>query len=104
MNATHFSILGEPTRLKILKELAIGDHNVGELVDKLNLSQPAISKHLRVLREAGFVDCQVAGQRRIYRIDSAQFKAIDDWLRPYRRLWSDNLDALEKFLDHEEKS
>ncbi|MDA1370319.1 MAG: metalloregulator ArsR/SmtB family transcription factor [Proteobacteria bacterium] len=104
MNPPHFTILGEPTRLKILEELAIGDRNVGELVDKLNLSQPAISKHLRVLREAGFVDCKIAGQRRIYRIDSAQFKAIDDWLQPYRTLWSGNLDALEQFLDHEENS
>ena len=102
MNAPNFGILGEPTRLKILHELAVADCSVGDLVTRLKLSQPAISKHLKVLRDAGFVECRADAQKRIYRINSSQFKAIDDWLEPYRQLWARHLDQLEHMLDKQE--
>jgi len=98
-----FAVLAEPTRRRILDELRRSDSSVGELVDLLAVSQPAMSKHLKVLREAGFVSCRTAAQQRIYRIETRPFQALDEWLEPYRRLWSTHLDALERHLDNQEE-
>ncbi|SCF44580.1 ArsR/SmtB family transcription factor [Micromonospora mirobrigensis] len=98
-----FAVLAEPTRRRILDTLrGAEEQSVGELVDLLGLSQPTVSKHLRVLREAGFVTCRTAAQQRIYRIDVRPFQAVDGWLAPYRRMWTDHLDALERHLDRQE--
>jgi DNA-binding transcriptional ArsR family regulator len=72
---------------------------VGQLVAQLELSQPAVSKHLRILREAGLVDVRGEAQRRLYRVRPEPLRAIDDWLAPYRRMWTSSLDALERHLD-----
>jgi DNA-binding transcriptional ArsR family regulator len=93
------AVLAEPTRRRILDELRLADSSVGQLVDKLAMSQPAVSKHLKVLREAGFVSSRTAAQQRIYTLEPAQFRALDAWLAPYRRLWSRHLDALERHLE-----
>jgi DNA-binding transcriptional ArsR family regulator len=98
-----FAVLAEPTRRRILDELRRADSSVGELVDALAVSQPAMSKHLKVLREAGFVSCRTAAQQRIYRIEARPLQAVDEWLAPYRRLWNRHLDALERHLDKEER-
>ncbi|HCU48250.1 MAG TPA: transcriptional regulator [Micromonosporaceae bacterium] len=97
-----FAVLAEPTRRRILDELRKADSSVGELVDVLDISQPAMSKHLKVLREAGFVSSRTAAQQRIYRIEAHPFEALDKWLAPYRRLWARHLDALERHLDSKE--
>ena len=99
-----FAVLAEPTRRRILDHLRSADRTVGELVDALAVSQPTMSKHLKVLREAGFISCQVSAQHRIYRIEPSAFQALDSWLAPYRRLWTRHLDALERHLDSEEQS
>ena len=98
-----FTVLAEPTRRRILDELRRSDSSVGELVSTLAVTQPAVSKHLKVLREAGFVSCRTAAQQRIYRIEAAPFEALDAWLAPYRRLWTRHLDALEHHLDTQEQ-
>jgi DNA-binding transcriptional ArsR family regulator len=98
-----FVAVAEPTRRRILDALRRSECSVTELVELLELSQPAVSKHLKVLREAGFVSCRTAAQQRIYRIEVRQFRAIDRWLAPYRRLWNTHLDALERHLDHQEE-
>lgn len=97
-----FAVLAEPTRRRILGRLAVGESSVGELVVALEISQPTASKHLRVLREAGLVSCTTAAQRRIYRVEPSPLRALDDWLEPYRRLWTRHLDALERHLDSQE--
>ena len=97
-----FAVLAEPTRRRILDRLRSSDTSVGELVDGLAISQPTVSKHLKVLRDAGFVSCRVAAQRRIYRIEPGPFEGVAAWLEPYRRLWADHLDALERHLDDQE--
>jgi DNA-binding transcriptional ArsR family regulator len=94
-----FDVLAEPRRRSILDLLRDGERSVGELVDELALSQPAVSKHLRVLREAGLVTVRVAAQRRCYRLRAEPLAEVDAWLAPYRRFWSDRLDALERHLD-----
>jgi DNA-binding transcriptional ArsR family regulator len=104
MHANSFNVLAQSTRLRILNELTISERNVGDLVGALELSQPAISKHLKVLRDAGFVACRTDAQRRVYRIDSAPFRNLDEWLEPYRQLWTKRLDALERHLDEQEES
>src|SRR6185436_2014710 len=96
-----FVVLAEPTRRRILAELRGAERNVGELVGSLDLPQPTVSKHLKVLREAGFVSARVAAQQRIYRLEAAPFAALDRWLEPYRRLWTTHLDRLERHLDNE---
>ncbi|SCG49617.1 ArsR/SmtB family transcription factor [Micromonospora coxensis] len=83
-----FAVLAEPNRRRILDTLRRAEHSVGELVDALGMSQPAVSKHLKVLREAGFVTCRTAAQQRIYRLDVRPFRAVDGWLEPYRELWT----------------
>ena len=94
-----FAVLAEPNRRRILDLLRERERPVGELVDALSVSQPAVSKHLRVLREAGVVDARVDAQRRLYRVRPEPLREIDAWLEPYRMLWSQRLDALERHLD-----
>jgi DNA-binding transcriptional ArsR family regulator len=97
--ADAFAVLAEPTRRRILEMLRGSERSVGELAEALAVSQPTTSKHLRVLRDAGFVSCQTAAQQRIYRLEPRPFEALDGWLEPYRRLWAAHLDALERHLD-----
>ena len=96
---TVFDVLVEPNRRRILDELREGERSVGELVAHLSLSQPAVSKHLRVLREAGLVSARVDAQRRRYRLRPAPLAEVDAWLAPYRRFWAGRLDALEAYLE-----
>jgi DNA-binding transcriptional ArsR family regulator len=91
--------LAEPRRLAILELLRDGERPVGELVGALGLSQPAVSKHLRVLRDAGLVEARVDAQRRLYRIRPEPLADLDAWLAAYRRLWTTHLDRLEDHLD-----
>lgn len=97
--ATTFEILAEPSRRDILDLLRRGEQRVGDLVDRLTLTQPAVSKHLKVLRSAGLVEVRQDAQRRWYRLRPEPLREIDDWLAPYRRLWETHLDALERHLD-----
>jgi DNA-binding transcriptional ArsR family regulator len=97
--ATPFDVLAEPSRRNILDLLLVSERPVSELVAETAMSQPAVSKHLRVLREAGLVSVRTDAQRRIYRVRVEPLRDIDDWLRPYRQLWSSRLDALEHRLD-----
>ena len=99
MSAATFAVVAEPTRRRILDLLRERARSVGELVDQLGLSQPGVSKHLRVLREAGLVAVRRDAQRRWYELRPEPLEEIDDWLEPYRRLWADRLDALERHLD-----
>ena len=94
-----FEVLAEPNRRRILDLLLERERAVGELVASLDLSQPAVSKHLRVLREAGLVDARGEAQRRLYRVQPGPLRAIDEWLAPYRRMWATALDDLERHLD-----
>ncbi|MEU6729959.1 metalloregulator ArsR/SmtB family transcription factor [Nonomuraea wenchangensis] len=96
---TAFEVLAEPRRREILDLLRDGERLAGELVGRLDLTQPAVSKHLKVLREAGLVEVRKEAQRRWYRLRPEPLADIDAWLAPYRRLWSDRLDALERHLD-----
>jgi DNA-binding transcriptional ArsR family regulator len=96
---TTFQVLAEPNRQAILDLLRDGERPVGELVDELDLSQPAVSKHLRVLREAGMVEARVDAQRRLYRIRPEPLAELDAWLATYRRFWTTHLDRLEEHLD-----
>jgi DNA-binding transcriptional ArsR family regulator len=93
-----FEVLAEPHRRRILDLLQTGEQPVGALVDRLGLSQPAVSKHLGVLRRAGLVDSRVDAQRRLYQVRSDALREIDDWLAPYRRMWTRHLDDLERHL------
>ncbi|SDS98228.1 DNA-binding transcriptional regulator, ArsR family [Actinopolymorpha singaporensis] len=97
--ATTFEVLAEPTRRRILDLLLERPRSVGELVDELRLSQPGTSKHLRVLRDSGFVRVRQDAQRRWYEIRPEPLAEVDAWLAPYRRLWEHHLDALERHLD-----
>ncbi|HEX6538570.1 MAG TPA: metalloregulator ArsR/SmtB family transcription factor [Candidatus Dormibacteraeota bacterium] len=94
-----FPVLAEPHRRLILDVLREDERPVGELVTRLRLSQPAVSKHLRVLREAGLVDVRVDAQRRLYRTRADALREIDEWLLPYRQMWRDSLDGLDRHLD-----
>jgi DNA-binding transcriptional ArsR family regulator len=96
-----FDVLAEPTRRRILDLLRDTERPVNELVTTLNASQPGVSKHLRVLREAGLVEVRTDAQRRLYRVRPEPLAEIDAWLAPYRRLWAQRLDALEQHLDRE---
>lgn len=91
-------VLAEPHRRRILDALRGGETSVGALVDALGVSQPLVSKHLRVLREAGLVSVRVDGQRRFYRVRPEPLVELDAWLEPYRQLWTDSLDRLEAHL------
>ena len=94
-----FDVVAEPTRRRILDLLRVEEQPVGDVVRALGISQPAVSKHLRVLRDAGLVDVRVDAQRRLYRLRPEPLREIDEWLAPYRAAWSDRLDALERHLD-----
>lgn len=98
MTAT-FEVLAEESRRRILDLLIEQDRPVGDLVERLALSQPAVSKHLKVLRDAGLVDCRHEAQRRIYRVRAEPLREVDEWLRPFRARWADHLSALERHLD-----
>ena len=97
-----FAVLAEPTRRRILDQLRGTEASVGALVAALAVSQPAVSKHLKVLRDAGLVTCQTRAQKRIYRVEPAPLAEIETWLAPYRAMWDHHLDALERHLDHTE--
>ena len=94
-----FDVLAEPRRREILDLLREEERPVGEIVDALGISQPGVSKHLRVLRDAGLVEVRSDAQRRVYRLRPEPLREIDDWLQPYRAAWRDRLDALENHLD-----
>ena len=94
-----FTALAEPTRRDILDLLRDGERPVGQLVDRLRLSQPAVSKHLRVLRDAGLVEVRTDAQRRLYRLRLDPLVEVDEWLAPYRRLWATSLDDLGRHLE-----
>jgi len=94
-----FAIIAEPSRRAILCLLASSELSVGDIEERLRLSQPSVSKHLRVLREAGFVESRIDAQRRLYRIRPEPLMEVDAWLTPFRRFWSAHVDALERHLD-----
>jgi len=94
-----FEVLAEPHRRRILDLLGPTECSVGELVERLELSQPAVSKHLRILREAGLVEVRIDAQRRLYSLRPEHLRAIDEWLAPYRQMWATRLDDLERHLD-----
>jgi DNA-binding transcriptional ArsR family regulator len=102
MEAT-FAVLAEPNRRQILDLLRERERTVNELVELIGLSQPAVSKHLRILREAGLVDVRHDAQRRWYRLQAAPLTEIEAWLAPYRHFWTDRLDALEDYLNSDEE-
>jgi DNA-binding transcriptional ArsR family regulator len=97
--ASTFELLAEPTRRRILDLLLERARPVGELVDLLGMSQPGVSKHLRILREGGLVRARADAQRRIYEVRPEPLADVDAWLEPYRRLWAGRLDALARHLD-----
>jgi DNA-binding transcriptional ArsR family regulator len=92
------NVIAEPSRLTILDELRDGERSVSALVEKLEMSQPAVSKHLRVLRDAGLVSVRPDGQRRLYSVRPNPLVELDDWLEPYRQMWTESLDRLETHL------
>ena len=94
-----FEVLAEPHRRHIVELLRQGEQPVGALVAELSLTQPAVSKHLRVLREAGIVEVRGDAQRRLYRLRPEPLRAIDEWLAPYRAMWASSLDDLERHLE-----
>jgi DNA-binding transcriptional ArsR family regulator len=97
-----FEVIAEPNRRAILKLLLSSEQSVRQLETRLGMPQPAVSKHLRVLRDAGFVESTVAGQHRFYRLRPQPLQELDAWLEPFRRFWSAHLDALERHLDRME--
>ena len=99
-----FAVLAEPNRRAILGMLSASERSVGELMQRLRLPQPSVSKHLKVLRDRGFVESRVEAQRRVYRINPKPLKEVDQWLAQFRRLWLHHLDKLEQHLDRTEKS
>jgi DNA-binding transcriptional ArsR family regulator len=94
-----FEIIAEPNRRAILSLLVSSEQSVGEIERQLRMPQPTVSKHLRVLRETGFVESTVDAQRRVYRLRPEPFQEVDAWLAQFRRLWSAHVDALERYLD-----
>jgi DNA-binding transcriptional ArsR family regulator len=99
-----FEIIAEPNRRAILSLLVSSQQSVGEIERQLRMTQPTVSKHLRVLREAGFVESTVDAQRRLYRLKAEPFQELDAWLAQFRRFWSAHVDALERYLDRMEQS
>ena len=94
-----YAALAEPNRREILDLLRVGERSVGDIVDRMTLSQPGVSKHLKVLREAGLVDVRSQGKQRLYALRSQPLAEVDAWLEPYRAFWSERLDALERHLE-----
>ena len=99
-----FEIIAEPNRRAILSLLVSSQQSVGEIERQLRMPQPTVSKHLRVLREAGFVESTVDAQRRLYRLKPEPFQEVDSWLAQFRRFWSAHVDALERHLDRMDQS
>jgi DNA-binding transcriptional ArsR family regulator len=99
-----FAVIAEPNRRAILSLLASSEQSVGDIERRLHMSQPTVSKHLRVLREAGVVDATIDAQRRVYRVNPQPLQEIDAWLAPFRQLWSTHVDALERHLDRLHRS
>ena len=99
-----FAIIAEPNRRAILSLLVLSQQSVGEIERRLRMPQPTVSKHLRVLREAGFVESTVDAQRRLYRLKPEPLQEVDAWLAQFRQLWSAHLDALERHLDRLEQA
>jgi DNA-binding transcriptional ArsR family regulator len=99
-----FEIIAEPNRRAILSLLAGSEQSVGEIERELGMPQPTVSKHLRVLRDAGFVESTVDAQRRLYRLKPEALLEVDAWLAPFRQFWSAHLDALERHLDRIDRS
>lgn len=99
-----FAVLADPTRRRLLDTLRDAERPVGELVDALGINQPSVSKHLRVLREAGMVASRIDAQRRCYRVKPSGLEEIDTWIGAYRRMWAERLDALGAHLDAKESS
>ena len=102
--ASVFEIIAEPSRREILSLLVSSQQSVGEIERRLRMAQPTVSKHLRVLREAGVVESTVDGQRRLYRLKPEPLREVDAWLAPFRRFWSAHVDALERHLDRMDQS
>jgi DNA-binding transcriptional ArsR family regulator len=101
---SEFEIIAEPNRRAILSLLVSSEQSVGEIERQLRMSQPTVSKHLRVLRDAGFVESTVDAQRRVYRLKPEPFQKLDTWLDQFRRFWSTHIDALERYLDRMDPS
>ena len=99
-----FEVIAEPNRRAILSLLVSSQRSVGEIEGQLHMAQPTVSKHLRVLREAGFVESRVDAQRRLYRLKPEPLQEVDAWLAPFRRFWSAHVDALERHLDRMDQS
>jgi DNA-binding transcriptional ArsR family regulator len=99
-----FEIIAEPNRRAILILLVSSQRSVGEIERQLHMPQPTVSKHLRVLREAGFVESRVDAQRRLYRLKPEPLQEVDAWLAPFRQFWSAHVDALERYLDRMDQS
>src|SRR3954468_7106492 len=99
-----FAILAETNRRAILGVLASSERSVGEIERRLRMPQTSVSKHLRVLREAGFVESRIEAQRRVYRLRREPLREVDAWLAPFRRLWTAHVDALERHLDRLEQA
>ena len=100
---TAFEIIAEPNRRAILSLLVSSQQSVGEMERRLGMTQPTVSKHLRVLRDAGFVESTVDAQRRLYRLKPEPFQEVDAWLEQFRQFWAPHLDALERHLDRMEE-
>ena len=98
-----FTIVAEPNRRAILSLLLSSELSVGEIERELHLSQPSVSKHLKVLKDAGFVESRIDAQRRVYRLKPEPLMELDDWLGPFREYWSRHVDALEQYLDNLER-
>jgi DNA-binding transcriptional ArsR family regulator len=98
-----FAIIAEPNRRAILRLLVSSEQSVGEIERQLRMPQTSVSKHLRVLRDAGFVESRIEAQRRVYRIRPDPLKEVDEWLEPFRRFWTAHVDALERHLDRMER-
>ena len=99
-----FEVIAEPNRRAILGLLVSSQQSVGEIERQLHMPQPTVSKHLRVLREAGFVESTVDAQRRLYRLKPEPLQELDAWLAQFRRFWSGHVDALERHLEHTDPS
>jgi DNA-binding transcriptional ArsR family regulator len=98
-----FAIIADPSRRAILRLLASAELSVGDIEQRLRMPQPSVSKHLRVLREAGFVEARADAQRRVYRIKPEPLREVDAWLAPFRRFWSAHVDALARHLDRAQR-
>lgn len=103
MVESSFTIIADPNRRAILSLLAASERSVGEIEQKLHLSQPSVSKHLRVLRDAGFVESRIDAQRRVYRLRPEPLIEVDEWLAPFRRFWSKHVDSLQRYLNTMDK-